>query len=195
MICKNIHNSYNIRPMTIFISCGHNNARTSWISLVRDNGASANGYTEYQIVSKVANQLQKTYAGKHRLVFVPKWLNLQDRVKFINSQAVTWDKCIELHMNSAGPTISGNEVFYHGWFPSIRTRADKISSVLEKSMGVIARWGKPDTTTRFGRLWFCRDTTPEAYLLELGFITNMDDIDDVWSKGALALTTVINTVF
>lgn len=180
--------------MTVFISCGHNNARTSWYSVTRDNGAVANGLTEYQIVRKVAKQLEKTYAGKHKLSILPEGLNLQERIKFINARAKTGDVCIELHMNAGPAVASGNEVFYHGGYPELKVKADKISKVLEKWMGVISRWGKPDTATRFGRLGFCRDTTPLAYLLELGFITNMDDVDDVWVKGAAALTTVINTV-
>jgi len=58
--------------MTVFISCGHNNARTSWYSVTRDNGAVANGLTEYQIVRKVANQLLKIYKGKHKLSILPE---------------------------------------------------------------------------------------------------------------------------
>lgn len=181
--------------MTVFISCGHNNARTSWYSVTRDNGAVANGLTEYQIVRKVANQLLKIYKGKHKLSILPEWLNLQERVKFINANAKTGDICIELHMNAGPAVASGNEVYYHADYPVIKPRADKISKTLEKSMWVIARGAKPDTATRFGRLGFCRDTSPEAYLIELGFITNMDDVDDVWVKGAASLTTVINTVF
>jgi len=181
--------------MTIFISCGHNNARTSWYSVTRDNGAVANWFTEYQIVRKVADQLLRTYSGKHKLSILPEWLNLQERVKFINANAKICDACIELHMNSWPAVASGIEVYYHWWFPSMQWRAEKISKSLEKSMWVISRWGRPDTNTRFGRLWFCRDTRPEAFLIELWFITNMDDIDDVWSKGASALTTVLNTVF
>lgn len=181
--------------MTVFISCGHNNARTSWYSVVRDNGAVGNGFTEYQIVRKVANQLAKVYAGKHKLSIIPEWLNLQDRIKFINKNAKKGDICIELHMNSASSVVSGNEVFYHGGYPELALKANKISKTLEKWMWVIARGAKPDTSTRFGRLGFCRDTVPEAYLLELGFISHMDDIDDVWSKGAASLVTVINTVF
>lgn len=181
--------------MTIFISCGHNNARTSWYSVTRDNGAAANWLTEYQIVRKVANQLQKVYAGKHKLVILQEGLNLQERIKFINTQAKTGDICLELHMNAGPAAATGNEVFYHADYPVIKSRAEKISKALEKWMGVISRWAKPDTATRFGRLGFCRDTKPEAYLIELGFITNPDDVDDVWVKGASALTTVLNTVF
>lgn len=194
-VCKNNFYPYTICPMTVFISCGHNNARTSWYSVTRDNWAVGNGFTEYQVVRKVANQLSKTYAGKHKLSILPEWLNLQDRIKFINANAKTWDICIELHMNSGPAVVSGNEVFYHWDYPKMASTCNKISKTLEKWMWVIARGAKPDTATRFGRLGFCRDTNPVAYLIELGFISNMNDIDDVWSKGAASLTTVINTVF
>jgi N-acetylmuramoyl-L-alanine amidase len=180
--------------MTVFISCGHNNARTSWYSVTRDNGAVWYLVTEYQVVRRVATQLQKTYAGKHKLSIVPEGLNLGERIKYINARAKTGDICIELHMNSGPAFASGNEVYYHWDYPSMAGKCNKISKSLEQSMWVIARGAKPDTATRFKRLWFCRDTRPIAYLIELGFITNMDDVDDVWVKGAAALTTVINTV-
>lgn len=181
--------------MTVFISCGHNNARTSWYSVTRDNWALGNWFTEYQIVRKVANQLIKTYSGKQKIVILPEGLNLQERIKLINKTGRASDICIELHMNSGHPTVSWNEVYYHAEFPNLAVRSNRISKSLEKWMWVIARGAKPDTATRFGRLGFCRDTTPEAYLIELGFITNMEDINDVWAKGAATVTTVLNTVF
>ena len=69
--------------MTVFISCGHNNARTSWYSVTRDNWALGNWFTEYQIVRKVANQLIKTYSGKQKIVILPEGLNLKERIKLI----------------------------------------------------------------------------------------------------------------
>lgn len=184
----------------IFMSCGHNNAR-NWLKnenwkfvlwFSRDQGAidPKNPFnTEYKWVRKVANSLFQLVASlpnkEYVIILVPENLNLDDRIKWINSRSNSTDVCIELHMNAGGGT--GTEVFAHSWSLKAMSIAANLSTILANSMGLRNRWAKPDTATRFGRLGFIRDTKPMAFLIELGFIDNEVDYNAVWTKGATSL--------
>lgn len=190
----------------IFISCGHNNAR-NWVKdengkwvlwMYKDQGAINpldKEQTEYRWVSRVATSLQKltnVTNPSYNYIFVPAWLNLNDRIKWINKNSKPDDICIELHMNSWWGT--GIEVFGHADYWYSLKKASEISSIMASSMGLANRWGKSDTATRFGSLAFIRDTKPLAFLVELGFIDNANDRDLVWVKWALALKLALWTI-
>lgn len=100
--------------MKIFISCGHNNARNSALSIYRDHGASSGGNTEYQITRKIASEVQKKLKPEigTEFVYVPEGLNLVQRVAYINKYAVDGDMCIELHLDSATPQAEGCTTYF-----------------------------------------------------------------------------------
>jgi len=191
---------------TIFISCGHNLAR-NWIKTenwkwalwtYKDIGAvdpKNRENTEYRWVRKVANQIFKMWfwtTKDHVIQIVPEWLNLDDRIKFINKRAVDGDICIELHMNSGGGTWT--EVFAHAASSYALRKAATMSAAISKAMQITNRGAKPDTQTRFWRLWFIRETKPLAFLIELWFIDNEKDRDAVWLNGAKAVIDSINAI-
>lgn len=191
---------------TIFISCWHNSAR-NWIKTenwkwclwtYKDIGAidpKNKENSEYRWVRKVANQIFKLWfwtTKDHVIQIVPEWLNLDDRIKFINKRCIDGDICIELHMNAGGWTWT--EVFAHGSSSYALNKASIMSSTLAKTMELTNRGAKPDTQTRFWRLWFIRDTKPLAFLIELWFIDNDKDRDAVWVNGAKAVISAINII-
>lgn len=182
--------------MKIFISLGHNNARNIRNIILRDQGASSGYFTEYGITKEIARLLPKRYIWEkwiHELVFLPEWLSLVDRIKKINSLANPWDVCIELHMNSGWGTWC--EVFYLDGFKEWKKTAWEISKALSTVLNIKDRWAKPDTATRFWQLGFIRNTKPVAYLIELGFIDNGYDRNQVIQYGATALAKALQQIF
>lgn len=191
----------------IFISCGHNNARNlgknengKWVLGMSKDQWAVNPLdktqTEYRWVKKVAGSLWKLIMElapkEYNVVLVPEGLNLSDRITWINTRATAKDVCIELHMNSGGGTWV--EVFAHAGSVMAMEKAKAMSIALSWAMSMRNRWAKPDTATRFGQLWFIRDTYPLAFLIELGFIDNASDRDAVWLKGAPALKLILWTL-
>ena len=169
--------------MKIFISCWHNNARNIRNIIIKDQWAVSGLFTEYGITKEIARLLPARYKGNDTLLFVPEWLSLVDRIKWINKRSVDWDIAIELHMNSWGWT--GTEVFYWAWSSWMKKNAEIFSEKLSKWLNLKNRWAKPDTATRFWQLGFIRDTKPLAFLIELWFIDNSYDrkqVIDYWSS-------------
>lgn len=167
--------------MQIFISCGHNNARKSLVSLTKDIWAVYDGISEYSVVKDVSRLISARYMGKNTLVFVPEWLNLSQRVKWVNERSRDGDFAIELHMNAWGG--KGTEVFYFAWSKFMQEKAYSFSQSISWTLGIMNRWTKEDTKTRFGRLGWIRDTKPMALLIELGFLDSKDDrkkVQEYW---------------
>ncbi len=176
--------------MKIFISCWHNNARNSTLSLYKDQGATAtiNGVlnTEYQYSRKISSEIVKKFPAENgtSYVIVPEGLNLSQRVAYINKNAVDGDMCIEIHMDSAAPQAEGCTTYFMTWSKYAEDKARTFQQEYTRATGIKGRWVKWDTTNRWGRLWFVRDTKCLAFLLEMGFISNEWDRNKVWTKAA-----------
>ena len=179
--------------MNIFISCGHNNARNIRNILTKDQWAVSNWFTEYGIVKEVARLLPARYKWIHTLVFVPEWLSLVERIKWINNRIKSGDVSIELHMNAGGWT--GCEVFYMANSKYMKDTASSFSKSLSESLNIFNRWAKPDTATRFGRLGFIRDTKYSSLLIELWFIDSEYDRSQVINLGSSSLAKVLKDIY
>ena len=182
--------------MKIFISCGHNNARNSALSLYKDQGASSGGNTEYQITRKIANEIARIGNGTptRRFEFIPEGLNLSQRIAYINKNAVDGDMCIELHLDSATPQAEGCTTYFMTGSKYAEDKARTFQQEYTRITGIKGRWVKGDTTNRWGRLGFVRDTKCLAFLLEMGFISNQSDKDKVWIKGAEGLVSGLSLI-
>jgi len=179
--------------MQIFISCWHNNARNSVLSFTKDLWATSDWFTEYGITKQIAKLMPIRYKWNDTLVFIPEWLSLVDRVKWINKKSMDGDIAIELHMNSGRWT--GTETFYWAWSSWMKKNAEIFSEKLSKWLNLKNRWAKPDTSTRFGRLGFIRDTRPAALLVELGFIDNSYDRNQVISYWSTILCEILKEIY
>ena len=176
--------------MQIFISCGHNNAKNYIWSTARDQGASATSFgntmTEYQFSKKISAEIARKFPAENwtKYVFVPEWLNLSQRIAYINKNAVDGDMCIELHLDSANPLAEGCTTYFMTGSKYAEDKARLFQQEYTRITGVKGRWVKGDTTNRWGRLGFVRDTKCLSFLLEMGFISNAADRDKVWVKAA-----------
>lgn len=182
--------------MIIFVSIGHNNARNIRNLFFRDKWASSGGYTEFNICSSIAGVCDFQYVrvgGKNKIVVVPVWLSLVDRIAWINARCQADDVCVELHMNAGGGR--GVETFYFAWSNYAKAKANTYNNNLCSILGLRNRGVKPDTATRFWRLWFVRDTKPLALLLELWFIDNTYDRMRVIERGSHAVANALKVTF
>lgn len=126
----------------------------------------------------------------YNLKFVPRELNLDQRIAWINKRATDGDVAIELHMNSGWGT--GVEVFAHANSSYALKKAWEFSSIMAVNLRINNRWGKADNTSQHKKwLGFIRNTKPLAFLVELWFLDNANDRDQVWLNGALAIKTAI----
>lgn len=173
----------------IYISVWHNDARNNWFSQ-KDQWAQCTSFgvtsTEFQYWKRIVAEIHKL--GKYE--FVPYWLNLTQRIKWINDRCVDGDMCIELHMDSYSykEWMAYNPEGCSTWFMSESKYAEDLAKVFQQEYtrvtGIKWRGVKGDKTNRLWRLAFVRDTKCLAFLLEMGFISNSYDRDKVWLHGA-----------
>lgn len=167
--------------MKVYLSAGHSGGEV---------GAVANGTNEEteckRIVEEAIEICQK--AGFKTVYKVPTDLKLASRINWINTNIPVGDTLvIDVHMNSASALAKGAEYyFFRGNDYAQRTASNQLKQWC-KDTGIASRGIFPDTDTRHGRLGIIADTKPFVLLLEMGFITNTDDLEKVRKKAARAL--------
>ena len=127
---------------------------------------------EHQAADKVVNRVHKIlttqYNGKgykfDDKTSTTQNQNLYTIVKYHNSKERALD--ISVHFNSAGATASGSECCYY----DAKKLADKMSEAMAKAMGIPDRGPKERK-----ELYFLRNTTKPAILLEVCFVTSKKD--------------------
>lgn len=96
---------------------------------------------------------------------------LAARVAWINKNCKPDDVVIDLHLDSPDSSQQMDcGIYFYGGSESSQKLAEKIIGSYAKSMDGIKYWIRPDTSSRFGRLGFVRDTKPLAFILELADI-------------------------
>lgn len=169
--------------MKFFIAAGHGG----------EVGALGNGTNEHKEVVDVVQKIMK-YAPQmpFELVMVPLEYSLEQRIKFVNQSGTQQDYLIEVHMNSSGKSsIHGSEVYYYAGYPEMQYKAQKIAQDYATFCGTYNAGPKADSVVRFGRLGVIRDTKPLAFLIETGYITNVEDLVLVREKAAFAIVQAI----
>lgn len=163
----------------LYISIGHSG---------KDGGAVANYTTEYSECFAIWEELEKQLKRSTiRYQLVPTNLLLTQRIKWVNERATNDDLLIELHMDSAPRGASGCTSYYYTGNETAKQKAGLFIETYSQYASIKSRGAKGDTTTRHGRLGIVRDTVPLAFLIELGFLTNSDDLTHVRTHGAIAL--------
>lgn len=166
----------------IYLSVGHSGNKV---------GAVANGTTEFQECAKIADAVVKQ--ANSSIVLVPTTLDILPRIKWINEHAKESDVLIELHMDSASPTARGATVFYYAGSEVGQREGQRIGKLYSDATGIKLRGVLGDTNTRHGRLGIVRDTKPLAFLVELGFISNVDDLALVREKAAKGVLAMFDS--
>jgi len=124
--------------------------------------------------------------------YIPKDMKLATkRIPWIKQNIPATDTIIELHMNSGGATVSGAEMYYKAGSETDRIQSDKFIKAYTRATGQKNRGSKLDTSTRFKRLGIIRDVPCHSFLIEMGFISNKEDLEVVQTKAALGLINII----
>lgn len=167
----------------LYISIGHSGNQI---------GAVANGAIEYNVCEKIGHKVVEILnAKKLPSKVVDTSLKLTPRIEFINKIATAEDVLIELHMDSASPSARGATVFYYTGDTKSQKMADLLADKYCSVTGIKKRASLGDTQNRHGRLAIVRDTKPRAFLIELGFISNVQDLKIVQEKAVDALVLAI----
>ena len=153
-----------------------------------DPGAVVGGTNEHaeagNVVFAAAEKLKKIGAP---IAIAPTNLKLPDKIAWINQNATAQDFLLSVHLDSASPDASGSTIFYEtgngGAGNFAETLLQKVTAVLKLN----SRGARPDSQTSHGRLGIIRDTVCPAWLLELGFLSNVSDLNSIRARGADAI--------
>jgi N-acetylmuramoyl-L-alanine amidase len=126
----------------------------------------------------------------------PRSSHLAAKIEYLNDHYAPFDFVLSLHMNSSdNPNATGTEVVYGGNAPASRLRqADELSRVVSGVLGLPNRGPLIDTATPRKKIALLRRTKAPALLIELGFITNENDVRAVRECGAEAVIAAINAI-
>lgn len=165
-----------------------------------DPGAVANNTTEHAEVKRIALYIMdkvKTlpeFSG-YQFLLVPTEKTLVQKVAYINSVANANDYTVSIHMNSAAPAATGIQTYYLTESAIGKSRAALIQAGCVSILGLSDRGIFGDTTNHHGRLAIVRDTVTSSFLVELGFITNLSDLNRVHANGGDAVIEALRRLF
>jgi N-acetylmuramoyl-L-alanine amidase len=186
----------------IFLDRGHGPNNTAEGRY--DPGAVSRYAKEHVMVAAVAHGVAWAQASPESVVLVPE-LGPFRLIQWVNQRARPGDVLLSLHMNApANATASGVEVVYPANVShpeDRRAEAESISAILADRLQLRDRGALMDTATPAGSrlgpsgksrgLWILRKTKPKAYLLELGFVSNLVDVRAVLRGGIPAVSDVV----
>ena len=161
-----------------------------------DPGAVANGFTEHDVAKKAvadAAEKLKAYGAQVTVETILDGKNLIQKIAYINKHK--YDLAIEFHLDAGPSSATGTTTFFYGGSSDSEKKGNVIHNALLPIIGLKSRGVKPDTSDRWGRLGFVRDTNCFAFLVELGFITNANDLKVVQSKSAEGIAACVINYF
>ena len=166
--------------MTLILLAGHG---------AGDPGTVSNNTTEHAEVANIVDKIVRNFK-----VETMEPIPLVKRIALLNKLYDAQDCVVEVHMNSAIFTATGVEVFYEDGLDKDREKAMIMSHVISRKLGLTDRGAKPDTSTKHKHLGIIRDTISRSFLIELGFITNKEDLRVVREKGAEAVLEALREI-
>ncbi|MEB3291990.1 MAG: N-acetylmuramoyl-L-alanine amidase [Synechococcales bacterium] len=158
----------------IFLSAAHGgleNGKT-------DPGSVAGGTTEAREMILTRDAVMSELRSRRlEVLAVPDELSLQQTLDWINARARTDDVALEIHADSStNPIVRGCSCFHIAQNDQRKRHADLLLlSLVRRVPQVPNRGAKPDTTIGVGNLAFCRQLRSPSLLLQLGFLSNVDD--------------------
>ena len=168
---------------TIIIDAGHGYAADG---TTEDNGAIANGHTEREFTVSIGQKLMIGIAADPLLkkficlgIGVNERLTITQHIEKINKSMASSDSLlISLHINSGDASAHGIE----GWHPTRGGESVFFAQSLTSSVALNTKFTlrnpavQPSSANRLGRLGVLDDTFNISCLIELGFISNIDDL-------------------
>lgn len=196
----------------LFILAGHG---LSQDGKANDNGATGNNLQEYTEVSQIVGELRKlvvadpdlsklqvTFLGDEQRLSLPTKIKTINNICSMNGWGVDDALALELHCNwSPDKKVRGIEAWIGDKKLKSKDAASMLVSKLHNSTGLPVR--NPavqlSSANRLGSLGITDETTPNAVLLEVAFLSNADDDsvlgddikDDVFSAGILSALRLI----
>ncbi len=184
----------------IILSAGHNLGKNTLLSR-EDRGAQCSWnldgiikpYTEYDTVQSIIYDFISKFPsiGGHKVIQIPTKLNITQRVNWLKKNAVDGrDIVIELHMDAGiiGKS-TGCMAYYrtgnHWAEDEVKQFMDWFSKAIETPLKRVVE----SKTSRFGRLGIIDDSNVFTFLVEMWFITNVEDLKNVrrnWAKAIKA---------
>jgi N-acetylmuramoyl-L-alanine amidase len=179
--------------LRILIDCGHGDGNNG--DGLYDPGAVSQWGKEHEIVATLASQLKEK--AKVPVLRAPE-VSRAEVAKWANWVYQPGDIFLSLHMNAGGPSATGVEVIVAATAATERfEQAKGIATALSAHLGLRNRGVLADIMTDNGRkkgLTVLRKTKMPAFLLELGFVTNKNDVALVLERGADAILAAIDTL-
>lgn len=156
----------------LYVSSGH---------AANDPGAVANGTTEYIEVNKIAKQIVDSIKTQYPTTFIDD--TLINTIKFLGAKMLSNDISFELHLDTAmSESATGCTLYYDATKPEYKLFGDAFLNNYCEITNIPSRGVMPDTSNRHGQLGFTR--TGKSYLLEMGFISNPNELDYLRKNGA-----------
>lgn len=158
-------------------------------AILRDNGFLLT--TEHREaltrVARASVALNHEY-GEDRILVVPHHYDLKQKIDWINKHGTKNDYLLSVHLNSSRyKNANGSEVWYYGGSIASKKKAQELAKLQAKTLLLKNRGAKADITNRHGRLGIIRDTRPWAFLTELGFMSNTEDLKKIRTYGTSAI--------
>jgi N-acetylmuramoyl-L-alanine amidase len=183
---------YVIAFARIFIDAGHGPHNGHGDTF--DPGATSKYGGEYQTVSLIAGSIPSTlqrYPHSDRgidIIRTPE-LSINDLTAWVNKESKPGDAFITLHLNeSDSEKASGVEVVVAGTAsPERYAQARALGTTVAQELRLKFRRVIADTETPRGRIGILRQTDIPAFVLELGFVSNQNDVLNVKKYGRQAV--------
>lgn len=159
----------------IFISAGHGGFEGG----LRDRGAIVASSTEAEELIATRDLIVAELKSRGIAVEAPgDDLSLVGTLAWINARATRQDVALEIHMDAfTNANARGASAYYIANNGDRKRQAEMlINSLIRRVPELPSRGAKPDTAAAVGRLGFCRDLVPPSMLVELGFLTNPQDL-------------------
>ena len=165
------------RPLenrTIVIDAGHGNY---------DPGATVGKVYEKDIVRRVAVEIEKRLKAEGAEVILTRdddtFLTLQERVDFAKDQYA--EAFVSVHANSAGSTsANGAETYYDSSKNENATESKVLAGDIQKA--IVEQVGMNDRGVKDSSFYVIRENDMPSVLVELGFLTNVEDREKLTSQ-------------
>lgn len=186
----------------IILSAGHNRAGIYSYPHLKDTGAlpSYNGYffnpplfNEHHECEKLVTQTGEIFKSYgYNIDIIPFSYNLKGKIKYVNKKYTEKDFLFEIHLNaSTNKTAEGCEIWYYDEDVNCKDKACLGVKELSFTSNLKSRGVFGDKQNRHGRIGIIRDTKPIAYLFEVGFISNVEDMKKMRATGSQAIYDAI----